>query len=113
MKGGLGGSPNDIFDVMQGSIYAYILCMALACRMYYDIYSTTMKSKALRGDPTRRIGKAKAFAAANFAELRSFRRGWMALRASRTPCNEGYMTLRFFLGLGIAVVLYIKLCDML
>ena len=66
MKGGLGGSPNDIFDVMQGSIYAYIyiLCMALACRMYYDIYITTMKSKALRGDPTRRIGKAKAFAAA-------------------------------------------------
>ena len=33
--------------------------------MYYDIYITTMKSKALRGDPTRRIGKAEAFAAAN------------------------------------------------
>ena len=38
VKGGFGGSPNDIFDVMQGNIYAYILCMALACRMYYDIY---------------------------------------------------------------------------
>ena len=60
MKGGFGGSPNDIFDVMQGSIYAYILCMALACRMYYDIYSMTMRSKALRGDPTRRASKAKA-----------------------------------------------------
>ena len=37
VKGGLGGFPNDISDVMQGSIYAYILCMALACRMYYSI----------------------------------------------------------------------------
>ena len=71
VKGGLGGSPNDISDVMQGSIYAYILCMALACRMYYDIYITTMKSKALRGDPTRRIGKAEAFAAANLQDTAS------------------------------------------
>ena len=39
VKGGLGGSPNDIFDVMQGSIYADILCMALACRIYHDIYN--------------------------------------------------------------------------
>ena len=105
MKGGFGGSPNDIFNVMHGSIYADILCMALACRMYYDIYSTTMKSKALRGDPTRRIGKAKAVAAANFAELRSFRRGWMALRAFQDTCKDGYMTERFFLGLGFAAVL--------
>ena len=88
MKGGLGGSPNDISDVMQGSIYAYILCMALACRMYYDIYRMTMRSKALRGDPTRRIGKAKAIAAAHFAELRSFRRGWMA---SERPADRSTM----------------------
>ena len=79
MKGGFGGSPNDISDVMQGSIYAYILCIALIYNNYYDIYITTMKSKALGGDPTRRAGKAKAIAAANSAELRSFRRGWMAL----------------------------------
>ena len=65
MKGGLGGSKYDIFNVMHGSIYADILCMALACRIYQCIYITTLKSKALRGDPTRRIGKAKAFAAAN------------------------------------------------
>ena len=65
MKGGFGGFPNDISDVMQGSIYAYILCMALTCNNYYDIYIMTMRSKALRGDPTRRAGKAEAVAAAN------------------------------------------------
>ena len=94
---------------MLDSIYAYILCMALACRMYHDIYIISEERTTLGGDPTRRAGKAKAVAAAHFAELRSFRRGWMALRASSTSCNEGYMTLRFFLGLGIAVVLYTNL----
>ena len=82
MKGGFGGSPNDISDVMQGSIYAYILCMALACRMYYDIYIMTMRSKALRGDPTRRAGKAKAIAAANLQATAS------AADPSRTRCLD-------------------------
>ena len=45
VKGGVGGFPNDFFKVMQGSIYADILCMALACRMYHDIYKLTMRAR--------------------------------------------------------------------
>ena len=57
------------------------------------------------------VGKAEAFAAAHFAELRSLRRGCMALRASSTSCNEVYMILLFSFGLGIAVVVYRKLFN--
>ena len=60
-----------------------------------------MKSKALRGDPTRRIGKAKAFAAAYFAELRSFRRGWMALRAFEDTVQRWVYDIAFFLRVGL------------
>ena len=65
MKGGFGGSPNDISDVMQGSIYAYILCMALACRMYYDIYIMTMRARLSAEIRHAFVGKAEAFAAAH------------------------------------------------
>ena len=77
--------------------------------MYQCIYIIPMRAKLSEEIRHAVVGKAEAFAAAHFAELRSFRRGWMALRASSTSCNEGYMTLRFFLGLGIAVVLYTNL----
>ena len=80
VKGGFGGFPNDIFDVMQGSIYAYILCIALIYNNYMT-YIFRDESKTLSGDPTRLGRPSRALAAAHFAELRSFRRGWMALRA--------------------------------
>ena len=105
MKGGFGGFPNDISDVMQGSIYAYILCMALAYRMYHDIYIMTTRgqlSEEIRHAVTAAL---KSPAAAHFAELRSFRRGWMALRAFQTPFRDEHMTSLFFYGMGIAVVL--------
>ena len=45
VEGGLGGFKYDFFNVMLDSIYAYILCMALACRMYHDIYKLTMRAR--------------------------------------------------------------------
>ena len=65
--------------------------------IYYDEDRTTV-----RGDPTRRVGKAEAIAAANFAELRSFRRGWMALRALCRKFNNGYRIF-FLYNVGLAV----------
>ena len=104
VKGGFGGFPNDISDVMQGSIYAYILCMALAYRMYHDIYIISEERTTLGGDPTRRAGKAKAIAAANSAELRSFRRGCMALQSSKDKGSKQVSTTYFcFQALGMAV----------
>ena len=41
----MGGFKYDFFDVMLDSIYADILCMALACRMYHDIYKLTMRAR--------------------------------------------------------------------
>ena len=45
MEGGLGGFKYDFFDVMLDSIYADILCMALAYRMYHDIYIFPMRAQ--------------------------------------------------------------------
>ena len=62
VKGGFGGFPNDISDVMQGSIYADILCIALAHNVKCNIYKTEVnpiESKTLRGDPTRRYRQAE------------------------------------------------------
>ena len=59
---GIWGFPNDFFDVMQGSIYADILCIALAHNVRCNIYKTEVisdESKTLRGDPTRRYRQAE------------------------------------------------------
>ena len=56
VEGGLGGFKYDFFDVMLDSIYADILCMALAYRMYHDIYNISEERTTLGGDPTRRYG---------------------------------------------------------
>ena len=105
MKGGFGGFPNDISDVMQGSIYAYILCMALACRMYYDIYMTTKTgrlSEEIRHAVSAKLKRWPRRILLSFAP--SAAAAWHCER-SRTPCKDGYMTERFFLGLGFAAVL--------
>ena len=43
VKGGFGGFKNDFFDVMIDSIYADILCIALAHNVYCNIYKTKGK----------------------------------------------------------------------
>ena len=54
-------------------------------------------------DLARRSRPGLSPAAAHFAELRSFRRGWMAWRApEKTAFKERSMTDLFFLALGIA-----------
>ena len=95
MKGGLGGSPNDIFDVMQGSIYAYILCMALACRMYYDIYITTKTgrlSEEIRHAVSAKLKRLPRRILLSFAP--SAAAGWHCERP-RTSRNGRYMTFIF------------------
>ena len=108
MKGGFGGFPNDIFNVMQGSIYADILCMALACRMYQCIYIyiyiklryTRVRAKLSEVIRPAVTGK-QSVAAAHSAELRSFRRGCMALRAFEDTVQGWVYDRAFFLRVGL------------
>ena len=48
--------------------------------MYHDIYIMTTRAQLSEEIRHAVVGQAKALAAAHFAELRSFRRGWMAWR---------------------------------
>ena len=45
VEGGLGGFKYDFFDVMLDSIYDDILCMALTCNNYHDIYIMTTRAQ--------------------------------------------------------------------
>ena len=110
VKGGLGGSPNDIFDVMQGSIYAYILCMALACRMYYDIYITTKTgrlSEEIRHAVSAKLKRWPRRILLSFAP--SAAAGWHC----EHPADIRRWVYDTALGLGIAVVLFTKTNCML
>ena len=69
-----------------------------------------MREKLPEGIRHADIGK-QSVAAAHFAELRSFRRGYMALRASSTSFNEVYMILRFLLSWAL-LSLYTENCPM-
>ena len=92
MEGGLGGFKYDFFDVMLDSIYADILCMALAYRMYHDIYIMTTRAQLSEEIRHADVGQAERWPRRillSFAP--SAAAAWHCER-SRTPCKDGYMT---------------------
>ena len=111
VKGGFGGSKYDFFNVMHGSIYADILCIALAHNVRCNIYKTEVisdESKTLRGDPTRRYRQAErcrgAFCWASLLPPRLY-----GIASIEHIVQWGVYDPPFFLELSFAVVVYRKL----
>ena len=65
--------------------------------MYHDIYIMTTTAQLSEEIRHADVGQAEALAAAHFAELRSFRRGWMALRAFQDTVQGWVYDRAFFL----------------